>query len=85
MLQDYSHLLANFVDNLNELMLEEKLTAELLGQKLGVSHTTIYRWLAQKELISTNNLIKLSKSFGYSADYLLGLTYKKEFVSSIKN
>ena len=50
------------------------LSQEALGSKLGVSRQSIYKWEADSALPEVDKLIALSRLFGVTTDYLLGLT-----------
>ena len=45
-----------------------------LAGKLGVSSNTVSRWEQDEDSISARHLIKMSRLFSCSIDYLLGLT-----------
>lgn len=62
-----------FKARLKELREENNLSATALGKILNVSHTTIARWESGEILPSIEHLYNLSKYFGVSSDYLLGL------------
>lgn len=63
----------NFAERLRELRLEKKLTVHELGKIIGVSGMAISRWENKKSIAGIDSLIALSKFFGVSTDYLLGL------------
>ncbi len=53
-----------------------KMSLEELSEKLGVERRTVYTW-QQTGKIPATALIKMSKLFGCSVDYLLGLTEER--------
>ena len=57
-----------------ELMTEHNLNASSLAKKLGISHTSINRFLREERTPSFSCFIKMLYIFNCSADYLLGLT-----------
>ena len=61
-------------ERLQALMEESGLNTYRLHKALGCSITAITNWLTGKKSPDSENLIKLSKHFGVSVDYLLGLT-----------
>lgn len=46
-----------------------------LAKELGVSYSTIKSWMNGKTDMSCSKVIAMSKLFGVSSDYLLGLTH----------
>ncbi|MBE7068574.1 MAG: helix-turn-helix transcriptional regulator [Clostridiales bacterium] len=62
-----------FKDILLDLMNERNLNQRQLAQKANIPPTTISGWLNAGRLPDYNALIKLSKFFGVSGDFLLGL------------
>ena len=58
---------------IKELRKEKKLTQTQLAELLFVSQDTISLWELGKSLPDVENLVKMTKLFGVSADYLLGL------------
>jgi transcriptional regulator with XRE-family HTH domain len=57
-----------------ELMTEHNLNASSLAKKLGISHTSINRFLREERTPNFSCFIKMLYIFNCSADYLLGLT-----------
>ena len=49
------------------------LSQEALGSKLGVSRQSIYKWEADSALPEVDKLIALSRLFGVSVGWLLGV------------
>ncbi len=64
----------SFSSRLNELMHEQKFSRYALAKKLGTKTTTVSKWLNQVNMPETINLIKLSKIFDVSIEYLVGLS-----------
>ena len=60
-----------------ELRLSRNWTQVQLAQKLNVSKQTVSNWENNNILPSVEMLIKLSKTFSVSTDYLLGLDTRK--------
>lgn len=63
----------NFTKILKDLRLEKNLTIGELADKIGYSKTVVYYWETGKRSPNTNALKVLSKFFGVSIDYLLGV------------
>ena len=63
----------NFTKILKDLRLEKNLTIGELADKIGYSKTVVYYWETGKRSPNTNALKVLSKFFGVSIDYLLGI------------
>lgn len=57
---------------------EQHLSQEELGEKLGVSRQSIYKWESDASLPEIDKLITLSRLFGVSVGYLLGVEESKE-------
>lgn len=55
---------------------EQHLSQEELGEKLGVSRQSIYKWESDASLPEIDKLIFLSKQFGVSVGWLLGVEEK---------
>ncbi len=62
-----------FAEKLKELRKEKGLSTEALGKIIGVSDTAICNWENGKHDVRGEQLAKLARYFGVSADYLLGL------------
>ena len=60
-------------ENLKALRLENNLLMAELAANLGVNHSTISRWESGRASITDENIIKVVRFFGVSADFLLGL------------
>lgn len=62
-----------FRDRIKELRQEKNISAAGLAESLGKSESAIRMWEAGKNKPDADTLIELSKMFGYTTDYLLGL------------
>lgn len=62
--------------NLNNLfkLLEERGKSKYLSEKTGISTGNISDWKSGRSVPSADALVKISKTFNCSVDYLLGLT-----------
>lgn len=61
-----------FGEKIIELRQQNNMTQKYLAEKLGFERTTIYSWERKGKEPSYATLIKLSKFFGVTVDYLLG-------------
>ena len=61
-----------------ELRKENEVTQEQLGKILSVGKTTISNYENEYSTPDAENIAKIAKYFHVSADYILGLTNKKE-------
>lgn len=59
--------------NINAEMARNSMTNRMLAEKLGVSEKTINNWKAGKTDIPSTKLIEMSRMFGVTTDYLLGV------------
>lgn len=57
---------------------EQKLSQEGLGEALGVSRQSIYKWESDASLPEIDKLIALSRMFGVSVGWLLGVEEDRE-------
>lgn len=62
-----------FGERLKDLRKERKISQMELSKNTGLSQSAIAKWELGKSEPSASALIKLSKFFGESVDYLLGL------------
>lgn len=69
----YHHNMNIFYKKLKELRDENKLLQKQLAYELGVSQVTVARWETGNREPSLDMLIKISKYFAVTTDYLLGL------------
>lgn len=72
-MEHFTNNLEEFAERLKELRIERGLSIEKLAKELKVSHAAISRWESMQRIPSIEALILLSKFFGVTADYLLGL------------
>ena len=63
----------NFVEILNDLLLERGKTKVELSNEAGIPYTTICGWLKAGRLPDYNAIIKLANYFQVSTDYILGI------------
>lgn len=62
-----------FGERLKELRQQHNLSQMELAQKTGISQSAIAKWELKKTEPTASALITLSRFFGESVDYLLGL------------
>ena len=65
-------------EKLRQLRKEKGLTQEELASLLYVSRTAVSKWESDKGCPNIDSLKQLSKLYGISVDYLLGLTQEKK-------
>lgn len=79
----HEYLPGSMAERLQDLLKEKKMTQAQLADALGLSESTINRYInGQTEKISTETIITMAKLFNVSTDFLLGLTnipYKTNF------
>lgn len=63
-----------FSDRLDDLMYERKITLRDLESATGISRSALNNYKRDVSECGINNVVKLAKYFGVSADYLLGLS-----------
>lgn len=61
-------------NNLKYCRENEELTQKELGYVFGVHETTVSGWETGKDIIPLNKLVKFCNNYGYSLDFVLGLT-----------
>lgn len=66
-------------EKIAQLRKELSMTQPMLAEKLAVSQSTITSWENDRRSVSNEDLIKLSKLFNVSVDYLLGNSDKKHY------
>lgn len=64
-------------ERIEQLRDEFNLKQELLAKKIGVSQETISSWSKGRTLPKADAIIKMTKLFKVSADYLLGITNER--------
>ena len=62
-----------FAERLTDLRMDENLSLDKLGEKIGVSGVAIGRWEKCERIPNIENLAALAKFFKVRADYLIGL------------
>lgn len=67
-----------FSERLAELMKETNLTRYALAKKLEIKITTISKWFEQINMPETQTLIKMSRIFNVTIEYLVGLTSNEQ-------
>jgi len=79
----HEYLPGSMAERLQDLLKEKKMTQAQLADALGLSESTINRYInGQTEKISTETIIAMAQLFNVSTDFLLGLTnipYKTNF------
>ena len=65
-------------DKLIELRKEQGWSQEEFAEKLEVSRQAVSRWENETALPDAQNILRISRLFGVSADYLLNDDYEKE-------
>lgn len=70
-------------NNIKAEMAREEMTNETLANFLDVSLSTVKGWFNNNKSIPSSALIKMSKRWNVSTDYLLGLT--NQYGQSILN
>lgn len=66
-------MMNRFNEKLKELRKEQKLLQKQVATDLGVTQVCIAKWETGNREPSLDMLIKISKYFGVTTDYLLGL------------
>lgn len=66
-------MVSTFSERLKELRMEKGLSQSALSRLVGISSATISRWEDGSMDITGSNIIILSKFFGVTAGYLLGI------------
>lgn len=67
--------MVDFGNNLKELRLKHKMTQKELADKLGVTKSVVSYYELQERSPSPEVLIKLSRIFHVTTDYLLGIEH----------
>lgn len=68
--------MVDFGSNLKELRLKYKMTQKELADKIGVTKSVVSYYELQERSPSPEVLIKLSRIFHVTTDYLLGIEHK---------
>ncbi len=61
-------------ERLNELLRDRNISQRKLAKAIEVTSATVSAWCRGIKQPTADNILALSKFFGVSADYLLGLT-----------
>ncbi len=72
-----------FTETLTELMENEQMGIPQLSEALHCDKAAIRRWFYNRYLPAPETVIKIAELFNVSADYLFGLSDKKDFVKNI--
>ena len=67
------YIMRKIAERLRELRTERSLSMLQLGERVGISSSSISRWENNQSDIMSDQLIVLAKFFGVSVDDLLGL------------
>lgn len=62
----------NFIEILSELMQEKDINAKQLANAIGISNTSVSKWLSKKKTVSLKHILLLCNYFNCSIDYLIG-------------
>lgn len=74
-----NQLLKNNLDKrLKNLRKTENMTQERFAELIGVSRTAVAKWENGYAEPTLKNIVRISKVFNVSSDYLLGVNIKKE-------
>lgn len=61
-------------NRINELMKNENLSQQGFADKLGIPRSNVNNWTRGANNLKADDIAKISKTFGVSADWLIGLT-----------
>ncbi len=64
----------NFVNTLNDLIIEKGLNQTLLAEVLNIDSSTVSKYLSENQLPDLNIAIKIANYFNCSLNYLFGIT-----------
>ena len=67
-----------FGERLNMVMYEQKITQAELDKRTGIGRANISRYVCNKQMPTVDSLISICKTLNVSADWLLGLSDRKE-------
>jgi transcriptional regulator with XRE-family HTH domain len=67
-----------FGERLNRLLYEQKLSQVELDRRTGIGRANISRYVCNKQIPTVDSLISICKTLNVSADWLLGLSDRKE-------
>lgn len=66
--------MSNFVNTLNDLIIEKGLNQTLLAEALNIDSSTVSKYLSENQLPDLNIAIKIANYFNCSLNYLFGIT-----------
>ncbi len=69
----------NLSEKIVDLRKKEGISQEMLAEKLNVSRQAVSRWEQGAALPDALNILRLSKLFGVTADYLLNDNYESDY------
>ena len=67
-----------FGERLNMVLYEQKITQADLDKRTGIGRANISRYVCNKQMPTVDSLIAICKTLDVSADWLLGLSDRKE-------
>lgn len=67
-----------FGERLNMILYEQELSQADLDKRTGIGRANISRYVCNKQTPTVDSLIAICKTLGVSADWLLGLSDRKE-------
>lgn len=67
-----------FGERLNTVLYEQELSQADLDKRTGIGRANISRYVCNKQMPTVDSLIAICKTLGVSADWLLGLSDRKE-------
>ena len=67
-----------FGERLNMVLYEQKLSQSDLDKRTGIGRANISRYVCNKQMPTVDSLISICKTLNVSADWLLGLSDRKE-------
>lgn len=70
---EYNKIMRKFAERLKELRQERGLSIAVLGKQTDIGAASIFRWEQGERDIKSDYLIRLSRFFDVTTDYLLGL------------
>ena len=67
-----------FGERLNTVLYEQELSQADLDKRTGIGRANISRYVCNKQMPTVDSLISICKTLDVSADWLLGLSDRKE-------
>ena len=74
------HRIGGFSERLEEAIFAKDMDLTLLAKRIGVARSNLYGWLHYDTTPESYWVMKLSLELNVSADWLLGISEKKELV-----